>query len=121
MLCNTGCNIDLISLDTAKKLRLKISKEKIYKIKDAQDNFLKAVGETTVFVAREGTNRNRLNLLHLSYSTYIKIIFPNCISCLCESKKLQNSYVFKISIFKGSSLQKLTFIKLQKIRKKYSV
>ena len=55
MLCDTGCNIDLISLDTAKKLMLKISKDNIYKIKDAQDNFLKAVGETTMFVSRKGT------------------------------------------------------------------
>ena len=40
VLCDTVCNIDCISIETAKKLKLKIKDNTKYRIKDAKDNDL---------------------------------------------------------------------------------
>ena len=51
MLFDTGCNIDCISYDIAKKMNLKINKEKKFRIRDAQDNDLEIMGDSKIYVA----------------------------------------------------------------------
>ena len=59
-LFDTGCNIDCISYDTAKRMQLEIKNDKKYRIRDAQDNEMEIMGESKIFVAREGTNARAL-------------------------------------------------------------
>ena len=54
-LCDTGCNVDCVSMETAEKLKLKIKEDSKFQIKDAQDNDLKVAGESFIYVTREDT------------------------------------------------------------------
>ena len=60
MLFDTGCNIDCISYDTAKRLQLEIKNDKKYRIRDAQDNEMEILGDSRIYVAREGTDARAL-------------------------------------------------------------